>query len=59
MLTDGRKLLHDKHLGLLSFLITSTRGLFNELEIYGPLRLVGLLKNYWRSWRRKVLVIGN
>ena len=40
MLMDGKKLLHDKYFELLSFLITSARGLFNEPEIYGPLRLV-------------------
>ncbi len=40
MLMDGKKLLYDKYFELLSFLITSARGLFNEPEIYGPLRLV-------------------
>ncbi len=36
----GRKLLYDPYFELLSFLITSARGLFEEPEIYGPLRLV-------------------
>lgn len=37
---DGKKLLYDPYFELLSFLITSARGLLEEPTIYGPLRLV-------------------
>ncbi len=37
---DGRKLLYDPYFELLSFLITSAKGLLEEPVIYGPLRLV-------------------
>ncbi len=36
----GKKLLYDPYFELLSFLITSARGLLEEPVIYGPLRLV-------------------
>ena len=37
---DGSKLLYDPYFELLSFLITSARGLLEEPVIYGSLRLV-------------------